>query len=158
MTQPRLTVRECGISTARMGVARLHRHLPRVRGGLLAFEAIGPDGWPVGWAIVGRPPSRVLQARGFVEVTRCATDGTPNACSALYGAAARWARKRGKPVITYTLASESGASLRGAGWLLVGHTRGGQWSCASRARSTRSAALAAPKQRWMPPYCAESAP
>ena len=116
-----LTVRPCGITAARAGVARLHRHLPRVLGGLVAFEALD-DGWPVGWAIVGRPVAPVLQARGWVEVTRVAHDGTRNAGSLLYGAAARWARREGSPVLTYTLPTESGASLRGAGWVVVGYT------------------------------------
>ena len=96
-----MNVRRCDIGTARIGVARLHRHLRPPLSGLAAWEVL-IDGWPVGWAIVGRPVSRVLQADGWVEVTRVAVpavaDGGPrNACSAVYGAIARWARRGGAP-------------------------------------------------------------
>lgn len=37
-------------------------------------------------------------------------------------------------LITYTLPSEGGASLRGAGFRLLGETGGGQWSRRSRPR------------------------
>jgi len=56
-----------------------------------------------------------------LEVNRTCTDGTPNANSALYGAAWRAARALGYlRLITYTQEGESGASLRGAGWRIVG--------------------------------------
>lgn len=120
-----MNVRPCDIATARMGVARVHRHRARriPRSGLVAFEVV-VGGWPVGWALIGRPSSRVLQERGFVEVTRVAVgDGVRNACSMLYGVAARWALREAVPIVTYTLVSESGASLRGAGWVEVGPLR-----------------------------------
>jgi len=42
----------------------------------------------------------------------------------LYGAAWRaWRAMGGKKLITYTLQTESGASLRGAGWKIVGQTQ-----------------------------------
>lgn len=146
-----LSVRPCGITVARVGVARLHRHHRPPLSGLVAFEAL-VDGWPVGWATVGRPVSRVLQARGWVEVTRVATDGTRNACSLLYGAAARWAKKRGTPICTYTFASESGASLRGAGWVVTGHVQARRWDRTSRARRS-SPTESEDKLRWSPPWC-----
>jgi hypothetical protein len=77
----------------------------------------------------------MLQDGYTAEVTRLATDGTRNACSALYGAAWRAARAIGyRRMISYTLPEEGGASLRGAGWRLVGEAGGGSWSRASRAR------------------------
>jgi hypothetical protein len=156
--QVRLTVRRCGVTIARIGVRRLHRHLPKPPpSALVAFEAVREDTrWPCGWVLVGRPTSRVLQERGFVEVTRCATDGTGNACSALYGAASRWARKNGTPVLTYTLLSEPGTSLRAAGWVEIGATEGGQWDVPSRRRALRSGEVALPKRRWAPVWCADT--
>jgi hypothetical protein len=148
-----LRVRTCDITTARVGVARMHRHHRPPIQGIQAWEAT-VNGWPVGWAIVGRPVSRVLQSRGWLEVTRVVTDGTRNACSLLYGAAARWARKRGTPLTTYTLASESGSSLRGAGWVVVGHTKGRQWSVPSRPRRANATE---DKVRWAPPWAVELA-
>lgn len=155
-----LTVRQCGITIARVAVARMHRHLPKPPpSGLVAFEVVSTDTrWPCGWALVGRPTSRVLQERGYVEVTRCVTDGTPNACSALYGAASRWARQIERPaIVTYTLASESGVSLRAAGWVECGMTGTGQrqFDTPSRRRSLRVGDVALPKRRWCPPWCAD---
>lgn len=67
--------------------------------------------------IVGRPVSRVLDDGDSCEVTRLCTDGTPNACSKLYGACMRIAREMGYGrIVTYTLDSEGGASLRASGW------------------------------------------
>ena len=47
------------------------------------------------------------------------TDGTRNACSALYAACARRAKREGyAKIITFILQSEPGTSLRAAGWTL----------------------------------------
>src|SRR3546814_18235817 len=70
------------------------------------------------------------------EVTRRCTDGAPNACSKLYGAAWKAAKALGYTrLITYTLPEEGGASLRAAGWQLVGTRGGGAWSRPSRPRA-----------------------
>lgn len=70
-----------------------------------------------GVAICGRPKARGLSQRDVLEVTRVATDGARNACSWLYSAAGRIAEEMGfRVVVTYTLVSESGASLRACGW------------------------------------------
>jgi hypothetical protein len=62
------------------------------------------------------------------EVNRVATDGCPNACSALLGAARRAVFAMGyRRIITYTLPEEGGASLRGAGWTCDGDAGGGAW-------------------------------
>lgn len=151
---PRLLVRECGITAARVGVARLHRHLSSPPpGGLFALEVVGEDGWPVGWAIVGRASSRVLDGRGWVEVTRCSTDGTRNACSILYGAASRWARARHAGIVTYTREDEPGASLRGAGWVVTGESRARRNGWGNR--GGRRAQEAIGKMRWCPPWFAD---
>jgi hypothetical protein len=71
-------------------------------------------------------------------VTRLCTDGTHNACSFLYGAAARSAREQGyRKIITYILESESGDSLRAAGWLCEGPAGGGSWSRGKRERTDK---------------------
>lgn len=89
----------------------------------------------VGVAIVGRPVSRSLDDGWTLEVNRCCTDGTRNACSILYAAAWRAAKAMGyRKLVTYTMPTESGASLRGAGWRYVGKSSGGNWNCQTRPR------------------------
>ena len=81
----------------------------------------------VGVAIVGRPVARMLDNGTTAEVTRCCVldDAPKGTCSFLYSRCWRvWAALGGEKLITYTLKSESGASLRGAGWRVVGQTPG----------------------------------
>ena len=115
-------------------VRRHHRHHQPPVSHLFSLAA--NDGEKVvGVCIVGRPCARRLQDGWTCELTRMATDGTRNACSFLYGRAWRAARAIGyQRMITYTLPEEGGASLRGAGWRLVGTTSGGSWNVPSRPR------------------------
>lgn len=88
-----------------------------------------------GVVIVGRPVARGEDDGYTLEVTRLATDGCRNACSMLYRAAWRVCKSLGyRRLITYILATESGASLRASGFALVGEVRGRSWSCPSRPR------------------------
>lgn len=99
----------------------------------LLERGIGPR--VVGVVTVGRPVARLLDDGWTLEVTRCCTDGTPHAASMLYAAAWRAARALGyKRLITYTLASEAGTSLRAAGWRTVGSAGGGSWHREARPR------------------------
>ena len=80
-------------------------------------------------AIIGRPVARYLDDGWTLEVNRCCTDGTRNACSMLYAAAWRAARAMGyKRLVTYIMESENGASLRAAGWKCVGQAGGLRWT------------------------------
>jgi len=115
-------------------IEKHHRHHKKPVGSL--FQVAVAD-WPniVGVAVVGRPNARKMQDGFTVEVTRLCTDGTPNACSMLYAACWRIAREMGyRKLITYILSSESGTSLRAAGWRLVGERGGGSWNVPSRPR------------------------
>lgn len=124
-----LTLRE-----ARAFVARWHRHHPAPQGGLFAV-GVADGGGVVGVAIIGKPVARMSANGWTAEVTRLCTDGTKNACSMLYAAAWRAARALGYlRLITYTLATESGVSLRAAGWRCIGEAGGGSWSRESRPR------------------------
>lgn len=64
--------------------------------------------------------NRYLQERGYLEITRVATDGTRNANSFLYAACTYKIFALGyTKMCTYTLDSESGSSLRAVkdlGW------------------------------------------
>ena len=111
-----------------------HRHHRAPAGDLWRHSAIS-NGKTVGVAIVGRPVARALDDGRTCEVTRLCTDGTANACSLLYGATRRAAVAKGYlRGITYTLASEPGASLRAVGWVRLWRVKGRSWSCPSRPR------------------------
>lgn len=115
-------------------VARLHRHHTPPVGHKFSLGAMEGDDL-VGVAIVGRPVSRMRDDGMTLEVTRLTTDGTRNACSFLYGAAARATFALGYQRIgTYILQSEAGTSLKAAGWKLIGERGGGSWSVPSRPR------------------------
>jgi hypothetical protein len=131
-------------------VRRVHRHHPAARGMKFAVAVLDSLGELHAVAIASRPVSRVLDAEGYLEVTRVASDGTPNACSMLYGAMRRAGTGMGYPahkIITYTLASEHGSSLRAAGWIEDGAAGGGSWSRAERPRT--DAAPTEVKTRWL---------
>lgn len=122
------------LSEANAFVAQHHRHHQPVIGHLFSLGAV-LNGQIVGVAIVGRPVARMRDDGATVEVTRLCTDGTRNACSFLYGAAARAAFALGfKKIGTYILASENGGTLKAAGWRLVGEVKGRSWTTPSRPR------------------------
>lgn len=111
-----------------------HRHHkpPQGHKGSVAVE---DDGRLCGVAMVGRPVSRHLDDNHTAEVTRLCTDGTRNACSKLYAAAATLAKGFGyERVITYIREDEPGTSLKASGWKCLGEAGGGQWTCPSRPR------------------------
>jgi hypothetical protein len=115
-------------------VRQHHRHHRPARGDKFRIGA-EHDGRVVGVVVIGRPVSRALDDGMTMEVTRLCTDGTKNACSFLYGAAARATFALGYTKLgTYPLPEEGGASLRGAGWKLIGARGGGSWSAPSRPR------------------------
>lgn len=116
-----LEIVPCTLRAACTFVRRFHRHNKPPQGGLFAVAAHNGSEI-VGVAIVGRPISRHMDDGSTAEVTRnCVSPGAPKGCcSALYGACWRAARALGwRRLITYTLQSESGASLRGAGWRVL---------------------------------------
>lgn len=129
-------------------IAALHRHHAPVVGHRFSIGCVDGTGLLRGVCVVGRPVARLAGApRDVAEVTRLATDGTPNACSILYGAAARAAKALGFCRIqTYTLPAEGGASLRASGWRYEGAAGGGQWSRADRHRPHGD--WPEPKSRW----------
>lgn len=122
------------LSEANAFVANHHRHHRPVVGHKFSIGAVKDDKI-VGVVIVGRPVARGRDDGLTLEVTRLCTDGTRNACSFLYGAAARAAFALGyKRIGTYILSSEPGKSLVAAGWRLISEVKGRSWSCQSRPR------------------------
>lgn len=132
---------------AKAFIAAHHRHHTPPRGWKFAVGAANEWGNLAGIVTAGRPVARRLDDSMTLEVTRCCTDGTENACSFLYGASRRIAKEMGyQRVITYTLATEAGSSLRAAGWKCVGTTKAESWHRTRRPRHDKHPTI--PKSRW----------
>jgi hypothetical protein len=124
----KLTVVPMTLRKANDFVEKHHRHSGRTSrdGGKWAIGA-SLSGQLIGVAIAGRPLARLLDDGWTLEVTRCCVlpEAPKGASSFLYGACRRiWQSMGGKKILTYTLATESGASLRGAGWEMVSSSKG----------------------------------
>lgn len=147
-----LSLEHVELKDANEFVSRLHRHHKPVRGHRFSIGAVrrnvvlrnAPDQAVadssadaplglVGVAICGRPVARAFDHTRRVEVLRLCTDGTKNACSFLYSAAARAARSLGYSIIqTYVLGTETGISLKASGWTRGHAVSGRDWNCPSR--------------------------
>ncbi len=129
-----LSLQPITLKEANAFVSALHRHHGPVVGWKFGI-AVNDGEKVVGVCIVGRPVSRRQQDGWTLEVSRCCTDGAPNACSMLYGAAWRAVKAMGYcRLITYTMPSEGGASLRAAGFRTLGVRKSGNWNVRSRPR------------------------
>ena len=127
-----LKIKPCHLRAAREYVGRYHRHSIPPVGGKFAVACYDGDAL-CGVAICG---------------LRCCTDGTDNVCSKLYGACCRIGFDMGyERIVTYTLASESGASLRAAGFAFEGVAGGREWT--GQRRRDYYVAPAELKHRWM---------
>lgn len=128
--RPHLMIVPLTFAQAAAFVEQHHRHHKPPTGTKFVLGVAVADGGLVGCAMVGRPVARHYDDGLTLEVNRTCTDGTPNANSALYGAAWRAAKALGyRRLITYTQAGESGESLSGAGWRIVGERAArGSWA------------------------------
>lgn len=144
-----LTVTPIDFAEANAFVATLHRHHKAMPGCKFCIAVSDADGKVRGVAMVGRPVARNSDNGYTLEVNRCCTDGARNACSMLYGAAWRAAKALGyRRLITYTLPEEGGASVRAAGWKLLGERGGGNWNVPSRPRIDTAEILRGQKLLW----------
>ena len=129
-------------------ISQWHRHHKPVVGHRFSIGC-EVDYRLVGAIVVGRPVARAVDQYRVAEVTRLVTDGTANACSLLYSAAARIAREMGFQYIqTYILEEEPGTSLKAAGWTHDGDTEGGNWNHGWR-KGRREDQPMGGKQRWI---------
>lgn len=131
-----MEIRPISLKTAQAFVQQHHRHNKPPVGHKFSVGLYNKDTL-VGVAVAGRPVARMLDDGLTLEVTRTCTDGTRNANSMLYGAITRAATALGyAKCITYTQGNESGASLRGAGWVQTQNLppRNG-WDTPSRPRA-----------------------
>lgn len=129
-----------------------HRHLDDTEGHLWAIALMDGDEL-AGVLIASRPVSGALQRQGCIEIARCCVlegEQYRNGGSMLYARARRIAQAFGYArVVTYNLPSESGASLRGAGFRCAARTRGGSWDRKKRPRQDDHPTV--PKNRWEAP-------
>ncbi len=128
-----MKVKPLTLSQANDFIEQFHRHHKRVVGHRFSIGVFSEDGTCNGVCVVGRPVARKIDQYMVAEVTRLATDGSKNACSMLYSAAARACQAMGfESIQTYTLESEGGASLRASNWICDGQAGGGDWNCEAR--------------------------
>lgn len=134
---PKLEAAPISFADAAAFVRQHHRHHTPPVGHKFSIAAHA-GGKLVGVVIVGRPVARRRDDGFTLEVTRLCTDGHRNACSFLYGRAAKAAFALGfKRIGTYVLKREPGTSLAAAGWQLIAETPGASWSVPSRPREDR---------------------
>lgn len=140
----------CTIRQAKRFVRAHHRHAPACTGAVLAI-GLEHDGELIGVGMLGRPKSRALDADRFTaEATRvCVREGAPKgSVSKLNSRLKRlWQLQGGIWFKSYTLASESGDSLRTVGAQVDREIRRRRWTCASRPRDAR-AVESQDKLRW----------
>ena len=129
-----LEIRPIILKDANAYVAQYHRHNLPTNGHKWSLACYDGDRL-CGVAIAGQPVARMLDDGTTIEVRRVCTDGTYNACSKLYGACSRVAKEMGyRRIVTYTLESEPGTSLKASGWKCDGEAGGGSWNVPSRPR------------------------
>ena len=145
-----LSLRPISLVDANAFVSRLHRHhgrFPRWKFGVAVEDE---ERVLRGVVIVTLPLNQNHMDGWTLEVARCCTDGAKNAPSMLYGAAWRAAKEMGyRRMLTYTLNTEPGTSLRAAGWRETGTTDGKRPWNNRRGRSLGGGAGVA-KIRWEP--------
>ena len=110
---------------AKAFVDQYHRHHGAPAGSVLTIGVSDGENL-VGVAIAGRPVNRHLDDGLTMEVTRCCVvpSAPKGSCSFLYSRLWVAAKALGwHRMITYTLQSESGSSLRGAGWKVVAEVK-----------------------------------
>lgn len=113
-----MNLRPVTLAEARRFIADHHRHNEPPLTWRFGVGLEDADGVLVGVAMAGLPKARMSMDGYTLEVNRtCVIEGNPNANSMLYGAILRAAKALGyRRVYTYTLAEESGSSLRAVGF------------------------------------------
>lgn len=123
-----MTIKPITLKAANEYVNRHHRHHNGTAGCKFAISVYDDDTLH-GVAICGRPVGKYLDNGTTLEINRVCTDGTKNACSKLYGACCRIAKEMGyEKIITYTLQSEDGASLKASNFICEGVAGGIHWT------------------------------
>lgn len=124
----KLEIKPITFKTASSYIEQYHRHNSKTVGCKFVVGCFEGERM-CGVAVCGRPISRFYDDGLTIEINRVCTDGTPNACSMLYGASCRIAKAMGyKKAITYTLITENGASLKASNFICEGEAGGVEWT------------------------------
>lgn len=143
-----LRIVPCTIKQANAYIKEWHRHNGPVLAARIALAVADDQGNIHGVGIAGRPNARMLDDGYTLEAERVCTDGQKNACSMIYAALWRAARAIGyTSMVTYTLTSEPGTTMKAVNWRLDGVTRGDSWDRPGRRRKTVEVCLQ-DKYRW----------
>lgn len=130
-------------------VKEWHRHHKPAQGHRFSIGLVDTSSKKFcGAAIVGRPVARAVNQYLVAEVTRLVTDGTRNACSKLYSAAAACKAMGFEKIQTYILQEELGTSLKASGWTFEAETAGGSWNHGERKGKRRTDQPEGKKSRW----------
>lgn len=141
-----MTIKAIPFRAAQIFIQGYHRHSLKPQGHKFSL-AIIYGARVIGVATVGRPINPTLDDGTTLEITRCCTDGSRNACSKLYGACFRGARALGySKIITYTLSTETGSSLIASGFTKTKFVKGEKWGRIGRPR--RDFQIIQDKNRW----------
>ena len=133
-----LSFKPITFKVAKAFVSSNHRHHKPPVGYKFVVGLVDQNDDLIGVVIAGRPVARRLDNGYTLEITRCCTNGTFNACSMLYSSACRIAKNMGyRKVITYILESEIGTSLEACGFERTIKTPGKTWSVPSRKRNDK---------------------
>jgi hypothetical protein len=145
-----MKLRPITLATANEFVNRLHRHHKAAVGHKFSIGVEDDTENLIGVVIVGRPVARNSDNGWTAEVARLCTDGSRNACSILYAAAARASAAMGYTKIqTFILEDECGTSLKASGWTFDGVTSGGAWNGLASGKPRRNDFPLCRKQRWV---------
>jgi hypothetical protein len=156
----RFRVIPIGLREANDFVVLYHRHSRRTsrdagKFAIACVDALDPALTTYGVAIVGRPLARMLHDGLTAEVTRTCVrpDAPPHVNSFLYGRCWRiWQAMGGTRLVTYTLLTESGVSLKAAGWQIAAvskaHKNGWDHTTSRHIRREFQGLFAQDKIRW----------
>ena len=129
----KLKIKSISQADAKAFIRKHHRH-NRPPAGWRYGAGIWNGDIQIGVIMVGRPVARRIDHHSTLEVNRLCIDPnidselSMNACSQLYAWATREGKKRGfQKIITYTLTTEKGASLKASGWSFEEICGGGTW-------------------------------
>jgi hypothetical protein len=137
------------IKAANEFIKQYHRHNDPTVSGKFALGCTNDEGKLIGAAVSGRPVGRGFDDGKTLEIYRVATDGTFNANSFIYGRIKRIAQLMGyQRIFTYTLVTETGATMRAIGAKEDGVIKAREWSCKSRPRRSQDV-YKSDKMRWM---------